>query len=75
MIQDTIIEKIRTRRDTIEKWLKAEAPYTRVDQCHLDANSSERAYWHHGYGMALDDILRFLEVNSNHIQNNTDNSQ
>jgi hypothetical protein len=49
------------RRDDIRAWLDEEAPYTTSDQKHLDANSPERAYWHHGYQAALSDVIDMLE--------------
>ncbi|MCB1503842.1 MAG: hypothetical protein KDJ47_02605 [Hyphomicrobiaceae bacterium] len=41
----------------LDQWLEAEAPYARFDQCHLDAETPERAYWHLGYQAALIDVL------------------
>jgi hypothetical protein len=49
-----------SRRDNIQQWLEAEAPYAAFDQKHLDADSPERAYWHHGYQAALTDVLHLL---------------
>ena len=54
------IALLRERRDEIRQWLDDEAPYTAADQRHLDAHTPERAYWHHGYQAALDDILELL---------------
>jgi hypothetical protein len=51
---------LRRRRDSIRDWLDEEAPYTAIDQRHLDSDSSERAYWHHGYQAALTDVLNLL---------------
>ena len=51
------IALLRRRRDGIRQWLDDEAPYTDADQRHLDPNTPERAYWHHGYQAALDDII------------------
>jgi hypothetical protein len=53
---------LRQRRDTIQEWLDEEAPYTVVDQRHLDAHTPERAYWHHGYQAALNDIMALLSL-------------
>ena len=53
---------LRQRRDTIQEWLDEEAPYTDVDQRHLDAHTPERAYWHHGYQAALSDIMALLTL-------------
>jgi len=48
------------RRDSLRAWLDDQAPYTDVDQKHLDANTPERAYWHHGYQAALNDVIELL---------------
>lgn len=48
------------RRDGIRDWLDEEAPYTVVDQKHLDAHTPERAYWHYGYQAALTDVIDML---------------
>jgi hypothetical protein len=53
---------IRQRRDNIRGWLEDEAPYTDVDQRHLEAHTPERAYWHHGYQAALNDIMTMLSL-------------
>ena len=50
-------EPLESRRDAIRTWLEDEAPFTFSDQKHLDANTPERAYWHHGYQAALNDVL------------------
>lgn len=31
------------------------------EQRHLDQDTDERLYWHHGYASALKDILRILQ--------------
>jgi len=51
---------LRQRRDGIREWLDDQAPYTACDQKHLEANSPERAYWHHGYQSALTDAIELL---------------
>ena len=51
---------LQRRRDGIRQWLDDEAPYTESDQRHLDANTPERAYWHHGYQAALSDVIEML---------------
>lgn len=53
---------LRQRRDNIREWLDEEAPYTEVDQRHLDAHTPERAYWHHGYQAALTDVIAMLAL-------------
>jgi hypothetical protein len=54
------IALLQHRRDGIRAWLDDEAPYTGCDQKHLDANTPERAYWHHGYQAALTDAIDLL---------------
>jgi hypothetical protein len=56
------ISLLRRRRDDIREWLDTEAPFTDVDQRHLDADTPERAYWHHGYQAALADIINLLDA-------------
>lgn len=51
---------LKQRRDGIREWLDEEAPYTEHDQRQLDANTPERAYWHHGYQAALTDVIDML---------------
>jgi hypothetical protein len=60
MSQRDKIALVERRRDDILEWLEDEAPHAAVDQKHLDAASSERAYWHHGYQAALSDIIELF---------------
>lgn len=60
MSHNVNVTMLRQRRDNIREWLEEEAPYTDVDQRHLDAHTPERAYWHHGYQAALNDIMSML---------------
>lgn len=47
------------RRATGQKeWLTENAPYTMMDQKHLDKGSVAHAYWHYGYMTALQDAVR-----------------
>ncbi|HEX2841792.1 hypothetical protein [Hyphomicrobium sp.] len=62
MFQKSSVSMLRQRRDNIREWLEEEAPYTDVDQRHLDAHTPERAYWHHGYQAALSDIMAMLAL-------------
>lgn len=62
MFQKASVSMLRQRRDNIREWLDEEAPYTDVDQRHLDAHTPERAYWHHGYQAALSDIMAMLAL-------------
>lgn len=62
MSYNSQVAMLRQRRDNIREWLEEEAPYTEVDQRHLDAHTPERAYWHHGYQAALTDIMAMLAL-------------
>jgi hypothetical protein len=56
------IALLTERRDRIREWLAQQPEDTELDQKHLDDGSSERAYWHHGYQAALDDMLKLLRL-------------
>jgi hypothetical protein len=58
---NTITDRIRA----IDVWLDEAAPYTAFDQRHLDAASSEQAYWHLGYRSGLRDALSLLQSPAN----------
>jgi len=60
MLSRSGVALLKSRRDRIREWLDDEAPYTAVDQRHLDANTPERAYWHHGYQAALADMIELM---------------
>jgi len=60
MTDRTTLALLRTRRDGIREWLDDEAPYAVEEQKHLDAGTPERAYWHHGYQAALNDVIDTL---------------
>ncbi|MDX2264381.1 MAG: hypothetical protein NW215_05365 [Hyphomicrobiales bacterium] len=57
MFQRNFIATASERMASIRAWLSDAAPYTAVDQKHLDAGSPEQAYWHHGYQAAIADML------------------
>ena len=57
MSESNPLSLLRRRRDGIREWLDDEAPYAATDQRHLDIDTPERAYWHHGYQAALTDVL------------------
>jgi len=53
-----LIDALIRQRDSIRDWIE-EAPFdASIDQLHLITNSSECAYWHHGYQAALDDVIQ-----------------
>jgi len=47
------------RRDKIREWLAGKGVHT-IEQKHLDTDTPEQAYWHHGYQSALDDMIELL---------------
>jgi hypothetical protein len=49
------------RRDNIREWLDGRDEPASDEQKHLDADTPEQAYWHHGYQAALDDMLKLLK--------------
>ncbi|KWT65857.1 MULTISPECIES: hypothetical protein [Hyphomicrobium] len=60
MAADGNIALLAERRDRIREWLSEQPENADADQKHLDSGSSERAYWHHGYQAAIDDVLKLL---------------
>lgn len=61
-------EETETTKDSIRKriedhlaFLTREHPEVFINQKHCDAGTPERAYWHHGYMMALRDIEKQME--------------
>lgn len=61
IINEEALDLLLRRHKAQKDWLTNEAPYTSEEQRHLDANTPEQAYWHHGYFSALTDILDMLE--------------
>jgi hypothetical protein len=55
-----IVPDLTQRRDLIRDWIARDACEALSEQDHLVEGSPERAYWHHGYQAALDDIIRRL---------------
>jgi hypothetical protein len=53
---------LKQRRDQIREWLTGEAAYTKTEQKHLDSDTPEQAYWHHGYQSALDDMIELFSL-------------
>ena len=54
------LDTINTRAAAQEQWLQENAPNVFQDQKHMDDGSSERAYWHYGYLVALRDVRELL---------------
>ncbi len=59
--RQTVSDSIDRRISELRAWLQEHAPETAEMQSHLDANTSERAYWHHGYLVALLDVRNLLQ--------------
>lgn len=49
--------KLDKRASGIRDWLIANHPECEKEQAHLKEGTPERAYWHFGYYMALEDVL------------------
>ena len=60
MSESNPLSLLQRRRDGMRDWLDEESPYTAADQRHLDSDTPQRAYWHHGYQAALTDVLDML---------------
>ena len=56
----TIVDRLEERRNDLAEWLAEHGADCGHVQAHLDAGTSERAYWHHGYAVALKDVLALL---------------
>jgi hypothetical protein len=52
-----ILDDLQDRCREMRTWLRTTAPYTTIEQCHLDEGCAEYAYWQHGYQTALQDVL------------------
>lgn len=55
----------RRKMEEVKEWVTLNAPECRIEQKHLDEGTAERAYWHHGYLSALQDVLRFISSSEN----------
>ncbi|MDP6643853.1 MAG: hypothetical protein QGF16_07235 [Rhodospirillales bacterium] len=56
----TLMDALLDREDDLRAWIDEHAPECDDIQAHLDDGSSERAYWHHGYLVAVQDVLALL---------------
>jgi hypothetical protein len=55
----SVDQAIEDRINSLTEWLAENAPEC-AEQTHLDEGSPERAYWHHGYLIALRDLQALL---------------
>ncbi len=74
MIDPAAKAKLEAQRTNIARWLQCSAPYAECDQKHLDAGTTERAYWHLGYQSALADVLKLLDRDTAQMFRNGDTS-
>lgn len=69
--RQNLSDAIDRRIAELRVWLTENAPECADAQNHLDANTSERGYWHHGYLVALVDIRNLLQdVDENEKEKN-----
>lgn len=54
---NSIVKLLIAQRDNIREWIEVEAAEALTEHRHLTEQSSERAYWHHGYQAALNDVI------------------
>lgn len=59
--RQSLSDAIDRRIAELRVWLKENAPECADAQNHLDANTSARGYWHHGYLVALIDMRNLLQ--------------
>lgn len=59
-VSEVMVKAFSERMIGIRKQLLTEAPHIFNEQKHCELGTSERYYWHHGYMMALQDIIRQL---------------
>ncbi len=55
---------LKKRVKDTNDWIRVSCPEITKDQKHLDSCTSERAYWHYGYMIALRDVLRLIGTGS-----------
>ncbi len=53
-------QKLERRAKSTSRWLKENAPNCVREQKHLEKGTAERAYWHYGYLVATQDVLKLL---------------
>lgn len=63
-MEGTRIQEISGKVAALTRWLAEKAPNCEISQRHLDAGTTEQAYWHYGYVCAVRDILSLLESES-----------
>ncbi len=56
------MDALEQRAAALETWLRTHAPDCATTQAHTNEGTSERAYWHYGYLMALRDITAWMRA-------------
>ncbi len=51
---------VEDRARALREWLQENGANCFSEQRHLNEGTPERVYWHYGYMIALQDVLRFL---------------
>ena len=64
----TMVDRLQERCDDISDWLMEHAPSCDHNQEHLNSGTTERAYWHYGYAVALRDVLALLKESASTSQ-------
>lgn len=59
--REDFINRLRARRTRLNEYLCAGHSHPFNEQMHLQADSIERDYWHHGYMVALGDVLAMFQ--------------
>lgn len=54
------LKDLERRRAELRRWLAEHAPDVEREQRHLHEGSAERAYWHYGYYVALNDVWAMM---------------
>ncbi|HYA36196.1 MAG TPA: hypothetical protein VEF03_11290 [Candidatus Binataceae bacterium] len=62
---EKICARFRERADGIESWLRDIDSRCRDEQLRNVEGTRERAYWHYGYTIALNDVRDLLRCASN----------
>ncbi len=65
---------VEERAKGLIEWLQKNGADCFHEQRHLDEGTSERVYWHYGYMVALQDMLRFLTGDKLTERSPSDNS-
>lgn len=59
-IGETFDEALDRQIEALARWGDKNAPHCKREQAHAVEGTEARAYWHHGYLVALRDVKRLL---------------